>query len=121
MEGKWTKGDWGVRERTHVVRSVRECESLGPGIGAGVSYVPVAKAYGETEAETKANARLIAQAPAMAEEVEADRRTFADMAELASTKRLTAPQAKILLAQLAGWASERVSKLDALLTAIKGE
>lgn len=98
MEGKWTKGDWGVRERTHVVRSVRECESLGPGIGAGVSYVPVAKAYGETEAETKANARLIAQAPAMATKLEATHQYLREQGH-----------------------DEMADEIEALLTAIKGE
>ncbi len=101
MEGKWTKGPW--------QKSGARCASpayKGHGVGPdGQSYVVIVPYNDRDHHECLANARLIAQAPAMAEALEA----FVAACE-------TAPPVD-LIAHI-GAACE---KAKAVLTAIKGE
>jgi len=110
MEGKWTKGPWFVDERKHNCGShTLTCVDIGtdpdsPYRGRVCSAQSAEHIDGMPGEEVRANAALIAQAPAMAEALH----------RLVTEAELDGTEAK------AGWDCW-IAEARALLTAIKGE
>ncbi len=126
MEGKWTKGEWtadgpdcfGDWNIHHPADSLAVAAVVCDPLPGAPTMVAAVVTNLRSAAEVAANARLIAQAPAMAEALEAMVEGMEDVAQ----------QADVAMRREGGegyWAVEAaqalITRARALLTAIKGE